>query len=430
MNFRSVVPVALLAALALPVFAQREEAPPQKEEELNLTLPTDEWYVPKNTLTFGYRMISKGVSAKFGNLGSVKRSSPPAALSDGAVTRVYDSGYVTVDTARANESLPTSVDTPADGASAVFATYPGNGRYQTYITTNLTGNIITSQTGDYMAYVAGKTREWTYTSDTQLDGNKVYQRFYSATSAGATAQAKEGATGGVELTFGHEFGKLSQRVDWSLTGGLSINSINAKAGGTVVSNLTTRTDTFIAASAVPTGQTTKSSPTFTDLTLGDGTVVTSGYENTITLGDTPVSSTTTTTNGGASVLGNWKIKGAYFLLKVGPSVRLSLNDRWGVSASIGLAGAYAGSRYSVTEEITLPDVGTPISEDVDDTKAKFLGGFYADVNVDWVATERTGLFAGVTMQHLGSYDQEVGGRTAKIDFGSTAGIRGGLSYKF
>ncbi len=78
----------------------------------------------------------------------------------------------------------------------------------------------------------------------------------------------------------------------------------------------------------------------------------------------------------------------------------------------------------------MPDAASPITEDVSSSDAKLLGGFYADVNVDWVATERTGLFAGVTMQQLGSYEQEVGGRTAKIDFGSAAGIRGGLSYKF
>ena len=429
MNFRSVVPAALLAALALPVFAQSDETP-QKEEDLNLTLPTDEWYVPKNSISFGFRMLSKGATAKFGKLGSVKMMNDPAAISTGSVTRAYDTGVVVLDGKRANESLQTTVPTPADGASDVYGVYPGNGRYQTYLVTNTGGNITNTQTGDYQSYVQGQTRSWTYTSDSQLDGNKVYQRSYAATTQGGTAEGKGSASSGVEMTFGREIGKLSQRVDWSMTAALSINTISAKASGTVVSTLNTRTDTFLAGSAVPLGRTSKSYPDYTDLTLGNGSVVTGGQESTILLGDTPIATASTTLANGANVLGNWKVKGAYFLLRVGPTVRLSLGERWGISASAGLAGAYAGSRYSVVEEFTMPDAASPITEDVSSSDAKLLGGFYADVNVDWVATERTGLFAGVTVQQLGSYEQEVGGRTAKIDFGSTSGIRGGLSYKF
>lgn len=429
MNFRSVVPAALLAALALPVFAQSDETP-QKEEDLNLTLPTDEWYVPKNSISFGFRMLSKGATAKFGKLGNVSMMNDPAAISSGSVTRSYDTGVVVLDGQRANETLPTTVPTPADGASDVYAVYPGNGRYQTYLVTNLAGNVTNTQTGDYQSYVQGQTRSWTYTSDSQLDGNKVYQRSYSATSQGGTAEGKGSASSGVEITFGREIGKLSQRVDWSLTAALSINTISAKASGTVISRLNTRTDTFLAGSAVPLGRTAKSYPDYTDLTLSDGSVVTGGRENTILIGDTPIATANTTLANGANVFGNWKVKGAYFLLRVGPTVRLSLGERWGISASAGLAGAYAGSRYSVVEEFTMPDADLPITEDVSSSDAKLLGGFYADLNVDWVATDRTGLFAGVTMQQLGSYEQEVGGRTAKIDFGSTSGIRGGLSYKF
>ncbi|MBI2497893.1 MAG: hypothetical protein HYV75_08295, partial [Opitutae bacterium] len=46
------------------------------------------------------------------------------------------------------------------------------------------------------------------------------------------------------------------------------------------------------------------------------------------------------------------------------------------------------------------------------------------------ANEITGLFGGLTAQKLGDYDQVVGGRTAKVDLGSSVGIRAGVSIKF
>jgi len=40
------------------------------------------------------------------------------------------------------------------------------------------------------------------------------------------------------------------------------------------------------------------------------------------------------------------------------------------------------------------------------------------------------LFGGITAQKFDGYDQTVGARTARIDLGSTVGIRGGISVKF
>jgi hypothetical protein len=111
-------------------------------------------------------------------------------------------------------------------------------------------------------------------------------------------------------------------------------------------------------------------------------------------------------------------------------VRTQLTTRLGLSASAGVAGAYTGSRYSVVESLTVPDIPDPISTTEESVTNKFLSGFYADVNVDWRLNERTGLFGGVSMQQLGDYDQSVGGRTAKIDLGNAVGLRGGINIRF
>jgi hypothetical protein len=61
---------------------------------------------------------------------------------------------------------------------------------------------------------------------------------------------------------------------------------------------------------------------------------------------------------------------------------------------------------------------------------KFLNGYYADLNLEWAANERTGLFGGFTAQKFDGYDQQVNGRTARIDLGSSVGLRGGVSIRF
>lgn len=429
MNRRLVLLLATLAVGAAPALGQADQ-PPQREEDLALTLPTDEWYVPKNKLSFGFRVLGSGASVAFGNLGGVASQRLLVPLAEGSQTRIYDNGGVTLDSARTNESLPTSA-APAAGTSEVFGVYPGTGRYQVFLATNVGGTVTNSQTADYLSYQAGRSRVWSYTSDSQIVGGRVAMSNYSAVSEGATAREDEGVNAGVEFALSRQLGKIGPRIDWSLSAGLVLNGVNAKAGGTVRSTLRTQTDFFQLNGPAPTGETRFNQPVFDTLVLSDGTAVPTGLETTTTVNDIPVGPTTTTTvAGAASVQGNWQIKGAYFLMKLGPSLHARLSERWGVSASAGFAGAFAGTRYSVVEQLTVPDLSAPIIDEPTSTASKFLTGFYADVMVDWLATERTGLFAGVALQQVDGYDQSVAGRTAKIDFGSAVGIRGGLNFKF
>jgi hypothetical protein len=115
-------------------------------------------------------------------------------------------------------------------------------------------------------------------------------------------------------------------------------------------------------------------------------------------------------------------------------VRAQITSRLGVSASIGVAGAYAGSTYTAFESLTLPTEDAEVistNDSLEQNKtAKFLSGYYADFNLEWAATERTGLFGGISAQQLGDYDQTLNGRTAHIDLGNSVGIRGGVSIRF
>jgi len=433
MNFRSAVPAAFLLVLAPVVFAQDAEVKQPSEEELALTLPSDEWYIPKSSISFGFRVLSKGANVKFGNLGQISSSRTIGPNSAGDYN--YDNGRVTKDALRDQFETKNSPDqNTAVGVPTFYGQPLGNGRYAAHQVTRAEagGPLTDTVVGEGVSYDAALSREWAISSANQVNGTLVRFNNYSTRSEGGNLEKSEGVNSGVELTMGRMMGKFGNRFEWSLVGGFALNPLNAKTGGTVKATLATYTDYFRLSRTLPDG--VLGGPTFTDFnTSVDGDD--QSNETTVPISAAPVTNVagagqTALTAGGANVLGNWQVKGAYFLLRFGPQIRTQITERFGISASIGVAGAYSGTRYSVFESVTVPDVADPITEEIAETASKYLTGIYADVNVDWAATERTGLYAGASMQQLGSYDQTVGGRTAKIDFGSAVGIRGGINYKF
>lgn len=218
--------------------------------------------------------------------------------------------------------------------------------------------------------------------------------------------------------------------------GISLNGINAKSSGSVTATLHAQTDFYSLNGAAAPAAPYNSTLAFVDLLDGSGNVIgANGLETTVPLATVPDQPTKLTdTVGGTTINGNWQIKGAYYMVRLGPSVQTQLTSRLNVSASVGLAGAYAGTTYSVAETFQVPDVpdalvgGAVGTEQT--TETKFLTGYYADLNLEWAANERTGLFTGFTAQKFDGYDQSVGSRTARIDIGSSVGLRGGISIRF
>lgn len=429
MTFRPLLTAAALVALiAAPAiaFAQSEISAAEEQRLEALARENAELYRPKSNVTVGFRLLSSGAKVHFGNLGSVPHLATVPAASAGNVDRIYDNGYVRADAARAAESAASTITLP-------------NGRYQTTRTDNVTdaaGNVTgttTVVTGDLLSYAPGLSRNWSYGFPGQITSNGyIAMSTYSATSDGGSMNKKQGPSGGVELQFSHVLGRVSKRTEWGFTSGISLNDINDKVIGSVLATLHTSTD-FYSLNGLPAPTTSPAAPyvgpSFTDLTGSTGTFA-GGLETTTPISQTSTLSTTSAIVGGTAVRGNWKLKGSYFLVKVGPTLRTQLTDRLGINASLGLAGAYAGTRYSAVEAFDIPDVGRPLTRSDESSASKFLSGYYADFNVEWSANETTGLFGGLTAQKFGDYDQSAGGRTARVDIGSAVGVRGGVSIKF
>lgn len=423
--------LALLAALPAHLSAQADTSAREDMRLDALSRNQGQWFSPRSKITVGFRVLDSGGRVDFGNLGGVAFESPIVPASEGAVSRGYSNGAVLADALRANE-----VDANGNQTST-----PG-GRYQVTTPVTTEGVTVNRLVGDYVSYTPGLTRQWRVSAQGQLTEEPGYvaMRNYSSISEGGTASNEQGATAGVELSFTREIGRGSRYLNWGLAAGIALNDINSKASGTVSATLRTYSDYYsLNGRTVPPSQ--LSNPLVDNLLDTNGDGFTNDYEYTVPLSAVPEAgmSTDVLTPGGASVTGRWQIKGAYFMVKVGPTLRTRITDRLGVSASIGFAGAYAGTRYTAAESFTVAELPSQPVETMDpetgvniigSTKTKFLTGYYADLNVEWDTNGTFGLFGGVTAQQLDSYDQTLAERTATIDLGSAVGVRGGVSIRF
>ena len=423
---------ALLTAFCWPILGWAQETSASEDQRIEQLVRAEasEWYTPKDSVTVGFRVLGSGANVRFGNLGSVAFSSVIAPASAGSVNRTYDNGYVSTDAPRTTTF--SEVDINGNQTST-----PG-GRYQSYTTssspvTDANGNVIGNETvqvlsGDSVSYTPGLTRVWSYYTPEQAAERPGYVAFssYSATSDNESRSKKQGMSAGVELQFAHALRKIGKKSELSIVAGIGLNSISSKTSGDVHSTLHTYTDYYSL-----NGQT---APT-TDLTnkyaapsRPDGVT-----ETTVAISTQPDSTLTTnvTTPGAATVHGLWKIKGAYFMMKVGPSLRSQITDRFSMNASLGIAGAYAGTNYSALETMEVPIVGTTITDPATSSDTtKFLFGYYADFNMEWAANDTMGLYGGLSAQKFGNYNQTLGERTARIDLGTSAGLRGGINIRF
>jgi hypothetical protein len=431
MTLRSFSKVCLLATAICPALLHAQSDTSAKEDERMDVLAREQgaWAAPKHRFSVGVRILSSGAKVDFQNLGSVPSNFTISPVSEGLKNRSYTDGTVSVDSLSSNEKDANGNQTSTPG-----------GRYDVY-STDLDGNQILS--GNYLSYTPGLTRQWTALSETQLAQMPGYVAFniYSTTSDGVGASNKQGATGGVEFQLTRDIGRGSRYFQWSVLTGISLTDINGKTAGSISATLNTYTDYYsLNGLTVPTNQLVN--PSTVGITVNDGgvdrTVLT---EFTVPLSNLPDStlSTDTAVAGGAAVNGRWQVKGAYMMVKLGPSLRTQLTDRLGLTASVGLAGGFAGTRYTASESFTvasLPDTNLELidtengSTVVGSTTTKFLTGYFADVNLEWAANDAMGIFGGFSAQQLSDYEQKLGDRRARIDIGNSVGIRGGVSIRF
>ena len=411
--------LALFSVLTLagPMLAQDEErrGPPIEIPDFS---NLDEYlYEPRSTLRFGFRYIG-GPKTSFSGTGRLPSPQDPGPATGANLSRVYHDGAVQPDArtvARLDSSGNPVIDPQAN--SQVFDPIAPDGR----------------------------TNTWNYTDASQLSlPGYVAFHTYSADIIDATVRQKEGNSGsGIDISVSRDMGKLfGGRVAWNLTGGMSINDIAVNTTDRVKASVSTLTDYYSTYGRTPPDApyTSPSSATSSVLDASgnpilndDGSTQTSTIDTSVLIGNEPAGRTMSTAIDDTSVSNRWKIKGAYYTFRVGPTLLLPITSRLKATFSVGAALVYAGSNYTVTQTLE-PAVGAEISETNTSSVSKLLPGYYADATVQFDLTERTGFYAGAVMQSAGSYNQNVdtdnAHYTTKIDLANQSGIRAGMSYRF
>jgi hypothetical protein len=416
MKFLRFPVLALVAALGA-VFAQDEErrAPPIEIPDFS---NLDEYiYEPRSVLAFGFRYIG-GAKTSFSGTGRIPSPEEPGAATGANLLRVYHNGRVQPD-ARTVARL--------DGG----------------------GNPIIDPQSNTAAFdpIApdGRTNTWNYTAADQLSlpGFVRFDSYSAEVIDTAVREKKPGNSAGMDLAVSRDMGKLlGSSVAWQLTAGMSMNDISSSRFDPVRARLTTVSDFYSLFGQTPPDAPYSSPSTATEnvvdavgnAVLGaDGLGQTISVDTSVLIGNEPAGRVTKSSTDESSVSNRWKLKGAYYTFRAGPTLVLSLTNRLKASVGLGAAVVYSGSSYSVTQTLT-PPAGAEISDTSTSEAYKLLPGYFADATVQFDLTERTGFYAGAVFQSAGSYTQAIDTDNAhystKIDLANMSGFRAGLSYRF
>ncbi|MEO5960702.1 MAG: hypothetical protein ABIZ49_12305 [Opitutaceae bacterium] len=417
MKHLRLVYVAFVLARGI-VCAQEEErrAPPTEIPDFS---NLEEYiYEPRSTVTLGFRRLG-GAKTTFSGQGSLKAPEAAGPATGANIPRFYHDGSVGAD-------------------SRVAARFDSSGN--PVIDPESGGQVFDPIAPD------GKTSSWNYNDARQLAAAEGYVAFHSYSAdiidtAGRPTTAA--TTNGVEIAVTRDMGKLfGSKLTWNLTAGMSVNDIVANTSDKVRANLNTLTDYYSlfgqTPPAAPYSAPSSSSQTVLDpngnpLLNEDGSTQTVSIDTTVLIGNQPAARTLTTTTDTATVTSRWKVKGAYYTFRAGPTVWIPITSRFRISLSAGAALVYAGTSYTVVETFT-PEIGFEISDTNSSEQNKLLPGYYADATMQFDLTDRAGFYAGAVFQSAGSYDQKVDGENAhyvsKVDLSNQSGLRAGLSIRF
>ncbi len=399
--------LALCALTALSAYGQGQQSNP---EDMNLSFDTDAILFmtePKYTLSLGARSLS-GVKTNFGGTGQVASELRNGDATGHRVTRFYHDGAVGVDKRTVTED-------------------DGNG-----------GTINVPITPD------GLTDNWRYSDSRQAnpDGTIAMHTYTADILNGGPRTKNPSSSYGVELNVKRDGGKIGTRLNWSLIGGLSLNGMSSRLSAAEQATVTTVTDTYSlnGASAPPAPYTSRISTNENAFDANgnpildaNGGNVTRLIDNTVLIADEPQTRATSVATTLTNVTNRYRLKGAFFTFRAGPTLILPITQKLRATLSLGAAVVFAGSEYEVLQEFQ-PDTADVITDTVTDREAKLLPGYFADANMEYTLTDRAGIYAGAIYQGTGSYTQKIETASAnyqsKIDLSALSGFHFGMNVRF
>ncbi len=414
---RLALSVACLSVAGLRAADEEEKQQPEEIPDFN---QIDEYtYVPKSTLSLASRLFINGPKTTYSGQGSIPSGQDPSVSNVPNISHTYYDGSVSPDTR-------TSVST--------------NGVGQT---------VSTSIPSD------GRTNTWSYDLASQiLPNGDIAFHSYTAEVTDTGIHSTNGAPSlGLELLWDRDMGKLGKRVKWAITAGFSIADIHSSTYASVPATLQTVTDTYDLFGQVPPPAPYSSPNAISQAVFNSNGQAVSGsgssgqtqeVDQTILLGNQPAIPRSTaytdilTTN-------RYFIEGAYYTLRIGPTLIMPFGSHLKLSISAGPDLIYSGSELNVLENLTIDETGNVVPQLYQKENTKIMPGYYVDVDLRYDFTETAGVYVGNVYQGGGSYSQSVPSGTSfpgptgatsgtsystKIDFADQEGVKAGMTFRF
>jgi len=231
---------------------------------------------------------------------------------------------------------------------------------------------------------------------------------------------------GLELTYNRQFGHPGI-LFWGLEAGAGFTDVTIQDDRTLQAPVVRNTSTFRTG-----GGAILNPPPFGGTVTGPGPSDTAGWP---LVGLSPVSSSSQTFAGAATVSGTREFDAQVFSFRLGPYLDVPLSHRWLVSASAGLLLLEINSDFKYNETVTINSSVSGVSllgeqHQGSASANDFLAGGYVEGDVSFAVTERLRLLAGAQFQTTSDYVQTVGGKSATLNLGQSVFVTIGLAFSF
>jgi hypothetical protein len=273
----------------------------------------------------------------------------------------------------------------------------------------------------------GKTWFWGYQNASQGGPGAAAINMHSSSSTPTLVSPNNSndPSPGFDLSYLYRMQKLSGG-EWGFSLTFNYLNIDIKDNQTLLGDVSVITDSFATGSAAP------AIPPAPYNGPGAGAA---GPGPRI---DNIPTRTTASVIGGALTTGYRELDGSLFTLKIGPYIDYSLTKNLKLEFNAGLAVGLLNNEYRYNENTTILGIGPVLAPGVvatqnltgSATKTSILPGGYVGVLLDYAVTKQFDIFVGGQYQYLGTFDQTVNGRQAKLDFTKTALVQAGIGFTF
>jgi hypothetical protein len=411
--------VACLPVAGLLAQQKDEDKGPVPEEIPNFNQLDEYVYVPKSTLSLGTRFFLRGPKTSYAGQGE-----NPSIVNPGDASTV---------------SIPNISRTYIDG---------------TIFPDQRTVTINTGLGGETQVPISpdGRTNTWNYDNASQLlaNGNITFHTYSGEITDTSSHEVTGAPNTGMELILDHDMGKIGKKMKWSFTVGFSVADIHSSSYQAVPTTISTLTDTYDLFGQVPPSPPYNSPSTVSQTVFGTGGTVVSGSSSTsatqsvvqqILLGNSPLNRQIT--NVETTTINRYFTEGAYYTLRMGPTLTIPYGNHWKLNLSAGPDIFYLGTQLNVLEDLFIA-TGEDFTQLYQKYNTKLLPGYYVDVNLQYQLTDTAGFYVGGIYQGAGTFAQTMPSGTAtsdtgtgaglsytsKLDFGSQEGVKGGITVRF